>query len=162
MAEFAFILLRQRRATSLWSQQLLPAGHVPVCPYLDLDYISLLLEFIPAEKHQTIFQRSCLQEFWPEFFKYPGNRDIPADMPSNQPDVELERCLQCCHRLCTEIDEFEALPFLKNLLASKGKIALMLAKRNRVIAVRCAWFLHPIMELVSRQFSRKTCWDEIA
>jgi len=35
-AELAFLLLRTRRTIGPWAQQMLPAGHVAVCPYLDL------------------------------------------------------------------------------------------------------------------------------
>ena len=66
VGELAFLLLRQRRAISPWSQQLLPPGHVAVCPYLDFDYLRLLLDFSSVSKHAKKFQRACLREFWPQ------------------------------------------------------------------------------------------------
>src|SRR5260370_33802166 len=53
LSELAFLLLRQRRAIAPWSQQLLPPGRVPVCPYLDLDYLRVWLDFTSGAKQAT-------------------------------------------------------------------------------------------------------------
>jgi hypothetical protein len=161
MAEFAFILLRQRRLTSAWSQQLTPAGHVIACPYLDFDYLSLLFEFKPSDKHATVFQQACLRKFWPQFYKYPGNRDIPADLPPGQPTLELNQDLTCLERLFDEIDATDAGHELNDLLTIKARTALMMAKFNRGIAARSRWFLQPVAELVSRQARRRPCWSTL-
>ncbi len=158
MAEFAFILLRQRRLTSAWSQQLTPAGHVIACPYLDFDYLSLLFSFKPSHKHVTVFQQACLRRFWPEFYKYPGNRDIPADLPPGRPTLELRQDLACLKRLFEEIDVQSAEGELAKLLTAKARAALALARLNPGIAARSRWFLQPLAELVSRQTRKRACW----
>jgi len=159
--DLAFLLLRQRRSTALWSQQLLPSGHVVVCPYLDLDYIRLLLDFNPAGKRAIVFQRRCLQDFWPQFSKYPGNRDIPEDLPPGSPQFLCERILTCQKRLREEIEIHGGMPLLYACLTSKGKLALMCSKRSRALALRASWFLNPLMELVSRQVRASGCWRQI-
>jgi hypothetical protein len=158
ITEIAFLLFRQRRAVALWSQQLLPAGHVVVCPYLDLDYLRLLLDFSPEDKRTTWFQRACLREFWPAFYKYPGNRDVPSDLPEGSPRIRHDWTVSCHEQLQTEIEIHDGLRLLHSLTNVKGHLALMLSKVSRGMALRTSWFLHRLMELVSREVRRKACW----
>jgi hypothetical protein len=55
-----------------------PPGVLPLYPYLDPDYLSLLLSISSSDK-QARHPAPCLREFWPNFAQYPGTRDIPAD-----------------------------------------------------------------------------------
>ncbi|HKE95980.1 MAG TPA: asparagine synthase-related protein [Povalibacter sp.] len=162
LAEFAFILLRQRRATAPWSQQLLPPGHVPVCPFLDLDYIRLLLSFVPQDKHATILQRRCLAEFWPQFYRYPGTRDIPPDSVRRSARVDDEENLACLRALRAEIDSAGARQELSVLLSTYGRIAQRGSRLSRHVALRTGWQFQPLMELVARQVTRRDCWQRIA
>jgi len=159
LGELAFLLLRQRRSTSLWSQQLLPPGHVPVCPYLDLDYLKLLLSFRSTEKHATAFQRACLSKFWPSFYRYGGNRDVPADMPPGSPALANERTERCREALWEKISTSHALTELHELLNVKGRVRLKMSRRSRTFASRSDWWLIPILELLTRQASRRSCWE---
>jgi hypothetical protein len=158
LSELAFLLLRQRRAISPWSQQLLPPGHVVACPYLDLDYLRLLLDFSSVGKHATKFQRACLREFWPELYKYPGNRDIPDDLPPGSPELEDNRALSCYASVRDEIRARDSMGQLRELLTAKGRLALRASDVNRTIQLRTLWYLHPLMELVSRQADTRSCW----
>jgi len=157
--EIAFLFLRQRRSTSLWSQHLLPAGHVVVCPYLDLDYLRVILDFNPADKRATVFQRRCLKDFWPQYSRYSGNRDIPDDLPPGAPEFENKRILHCHERLREEIEASQGMHLLSGSLSAKGRLALELSKRRQAIALRTSWFLNPLMELVSRQVRANDCWE---
>jgi len=159
LGELAFLLLRQRRNTSLWSQQLLPPGHVPVCPYLDLDYLKLLLSFRSTEKHATAFQRACLREFWPAYYRYPGNRDVPPEMPPGSPALTNERTRRCREALWEEISTDDSLAGLRELLNVKGRVRLGLSRWSTSVAKRSDWCLMPILELVARQARRQGCWD---
>lgn len=158
MAEFAFILLRQRRNTSLWSQQLLPAGHVVVCPYLDLDYLSLLLDFCPKEKHTAIFQRQCLERFWPAFAKYPGTRDIPRDMPAEDPRVLSKRDLACFRFLCHEIARHGHFNQVTRLLTFRRRLLLSLTRHGVDRLYSRTWGVHRVLELQAREATRLPCW----
>lgn len=157
LGELAFLLLRQRRAISPWSQQLLPAGHVAVCPYLDLDYLRLLLGFRSVDKHEVKFQRACLREFWPELYRYPGNRDIPDDLPPGSPELANVRAVSCYAPLREEVRASDRARELRELLSVKGRLALRMSDVSRTVQLRSRWYLHPLLELVSRQ-SVEPCW----
>jgi hypothetical protein len=161
LAEFAFILLRQRRMTSPWSQQLVPPGHIVVCPYLDLEYVRLLLGFVPADKHATVLQRRCLAEFWPQFLRYPGTRDIPADAAQRSPHAERRATIACLRKLLAEVEEAGGMDLLKALLGRRVRLALTAARVSDAAALRAQWFLRPILEVVSRQKRQRPCWEGI-
>ena len=159
VGELAFLLLRQRRAISPWSQQLLPPGHVVVCPYLDFDYLRLLLDFSSVSKHATKFQRACLREFWPELYRYPGNRDVPEDLPPGSSELEDSRSLNCYGPMRDEVKAHDGMRQLRELLTVKGRLALHLSDWSRAAQIRALWYLQPLMELVARQVESHSCWS---
>jgi len=162
IAEIAFLLLRQRRVIAPWSQQLAPPGHVPLCPYLDLEYLRLLLDFRSVDKHATKFQRACLREFWPEFHRYPGNRDVPADMAPGSSAPRNKQTLACRAALMDEISSHGELTALRKLLTVRGRVGLALSGRSAAVALREQWYLTPLMELVSRHARRVPCWRRLS
>lgn len=159
LGELAFLLLRQRRNIALWSQQLAPPGVVPLYPYLDHDYLCTVLSFSSEDKHRTKLQRSTLREFWPEFYRYPGNRDVPPDMPAGSPAREHRRALNCVKRLWRELDEANAMPQLRGLLTRRARLALAASRAVPPLAIRWTWFLQSLMELASRQARRAPVWE---
>ena len=161
LGELAFLLLRQRRAIALWSQQLAPPGVVPLYPYLDIDYLRATLALSSEDKHRTNLQRSCLRDFWPEFYRYSGNRDIPPDMPFGSPARDELRTVRCLERLHEELRAAGAMPQLRELLTSKGRLMLAASRSIPLLAVRWAWCLLPLMELVSRQAHRVPVWEPV-
>ncbi len=158
IAELAFLLLRQRRGIALWSQQLLSPGHIAVCPYLDLSYLRLLLSFKSTDKHAIKFQRTCLKEFWPEFYKYPGTRDIPTDLPPGSPRSENERYLQCYLAMSDDIKSRDGMATLRSLLTTKGRLALAISEWNTGIGLRRFWYLGGLIELIWRHTMITPCW----
>jgi hypothetical protein len=151
LAEFAFILLRQRRMTALWSQQLLPPGHVVVCPFVDLDYVRLLLDFIPADKHRTVFQRRCLEEFWPQFARYPGNRDIPSTLPPGSPQLDHAQMVASRKRHSAALRRSGMSTDLTGLLTWRGRIELYAGELSDALFLRAAWYTSPLTEMVLRR-----------
>jgi hypothetical protein len=158
LAELAFLLLRQRRTIAVWSQQLLPAGHVSVCPYLDLDYLRLLLGFSSSTKHATKFQRACLREFWPELYKYRGNRDVPEELEPESGDPDRERTRRCYAAMVEELEGRQGMTMLRDLLTPRARAMLGLSRWNATIRDRSLWYLQPLVELVSRQVRLASCW----
>lgn len=158
LAEFAFILLRQRRTTAVWSQQLLPPGHVPVCPFLDLHYIRLLLSFVPEDKHATVLQRRCLADFWPEFYRYPGTRDIPAGLTQRPKSIDEDSSIACLRTMTAEIEHGGGKEELNSLLTAYGRLVLAGTRWSRQFALRTQWQLQILMELAARQASSADCW----
>lgn len=157
IAELAFMSLRQRRATAPWSHQMLPTGHIPVCPYVDLDYIRLLLEYDPAEKHKTVFQRACLERFWPALSTYPGNRDIPPD--AKKGDIKRKHMTESMllKTLFHEVSKSGGMALFQGYLSPKGKMRSRLSCLG--LERRWHWALHPLLELVARHANRTPCWS---
>lgn len=158
LAELAFILLRQRRMTALWSQQLLPPGNVVVCPYADLEYVTLMLSFLPADKHGAVFQRRCLEEFWPAFAKYPGNRDIPASLPPGRPCLANLQTLTRLQGLRTELAANGLLAAADPLLTPRANALRLAGTLSERMALRSAWYTLPLMELELRTALAHGCW----
>ncbi len=159
LAEFAFILLRQRRTTAPWSQQLLPPGHVTVCPFLDLEYLRLLLSFVPADKHATILQRRCLAEFWPDLYRYPGTRDIPQEVRPRSARIDREMTLACASLTLAELTARDGLARLRGLLSARGKLALRASRASRQMMLHALWQLGTLEELVLRELDRQYGWE---
>ena len=84
-SDFAFLLFRTRRSIVLWTQHLIPAWHTCVYPYMDLDYVTLALQFRPSDKLVESMQSRCLREFWPEYYQFPGSRRLPPGLPPGDP-----------------------------------------------------------------------------
>ncbi len=156
--ELSFLLLRQRRAVALWSQHLPPPGVLPLYPYLDPDYLSLLLSISSSDKHSADIQRSCLREFWPNFAQYPGTRDIPAGLRPEMVATEKAHSAACQQQLRREISHEGADHALSQLLTPKGRLAFR-ASRVRQWAPRWRWYLTPVMELASRQARSTAVWE---
>jgi hypothetical protein len=137
----------------------LPPGHVVVCPYLDFDYLRLLLDFSSVGKHATKFQRACLREFWPELYRYPGNRDVPEDLPPGSSELEDSRSLNCYGPMRDEVKAHDGMRQLRELLTVKGRLALHMSDWSRAAQIRALWYLQPLMELVARQVENHSCWS---
>ncbi len=162
LAEFAFLLLRQRRSAALWSQQLLPAGYVPVCPFLDLEYVRLLLSFRPQDKHLIVLQRRCLAVFWPEYARFPGTRDIPPDASQRSARPDREAGFRCLQTMLSEIRSSGGDARLRYLLSSRGRMLLRGARVSRRVAAMAGWRLQGILELSARECARPGCWKNIS
>lgn len=160
IAELAFLLLRQRRTIALWSQQLLPPGHLAVCPYFDLDYLRLLLTFASVDKHAIKFQRACLKEFWPEFYQYPGNRDIPPNLPPSSPQLSQRRSIRCYRSMIEDMTPRGGVRLLRTLLAPKGRLMFECSVWNQSVANQNLWRFHHLTELIWRETMRKPCWEK--
>lgn len=155
MVEFAFILLRQRRMTSIWSQQLVPGNHLVACPFLDGEYLRTLLKFDPEQKHTANFQRWCLTRFWPEYAAFPGNRDIPGHLPEGNPRAQRQLDHDRYLSLISNSTRF------RELLASVHWSMRWREKLSRNSATawhRIAWVMDPLAELNWREENHTPCW----
>jgi len=159
MAEFVFILLRQRRMISPWSQQLAPPGHLVSCPFVDLEYLKLLLSYRPADKHRMVFQRSCLQAFWPDYFRFPGNRDIPEDLAPGDPTVDESREFACYRQLQSEVSPQRKQ--MRSLLTTKGIFRSVASRASKKIWRSSKWLDMPLLELSARQSQHGQCWTNL-
>ncbi len=158
VAEFAFILLRQRRMNSSRSQRLFRPGHLVVLPYADLDYVKKLLSYRPADKHRIVLQRACLHEFARDFANFPGNRDIPLTMPPGSPNFYNKRILACHAEVRRELERRWSPVPIDEMLTLGGRAAILLSEHHAKSMLSHAWPIVPLFEMVSRQIRRQRLW----
>jgi len=53
------------------------------------------------------------------------------------------------------------MPQLRDLLTPRGRLALAASRSIPGLAARWAWYLRPLMELVSRQAQRVPVWESL-
>jgi len=158
-AELAFLLLQTRRSIAIWAQQMLPAGHIVVCPYLDLEYVKTLLSYHPAAKLTESFQTLCLRQYWPRYFSYPGTRAIPPHMPPGSPFFENAKKIACFQELLREIKKNDSASLFKSLLTTKSNFYFWIIKNNIHLTLRRLWAYNGIMELVASEVQKVACWE---
>ena len=158
-ADLAFLLLRTRRAIAPWAQQMLPAGHVVVCPYLELDYVRTILRYRPIEKLTRSLQSRCLQRFWPQLFFYPGSKAIPASHLPREPLLRKARDVACFRRLCKELREIKEMPALKGLLHPKANVRFWFAQHSDRMASNSFWAYRQLLEMLSCELRKTSCWN---
>ena len=158
-ATLAKLLLHTRRDIAPWAQQMLPAGHVAVYPYLDLDYTRLILTYNPVDKYRTPLQKACLEKYWPQYFEYPGSKAIPSDMPPGSPLSQNEKDIACFRKLEKELIENNGMSLLRGLLTKRANVKFWFALQNNSVALKSMWAFRSLMETVSHDVRKKTCWD---
>ena len=112
--ELVFLQFRGRRAISPWITMMQPPGHVVVFPYYDLNFINTCMAYHPAQKLATFFQKECLKRFWPEYYNFPGSRDLPKNFPPIKETV------------AKSIEKSES-DWLKNTVAEETKLTNLLS-----------------------------------
>lgn len=160
LPDLAFLLVRTRRGAGMWSQATMPAGHVPVHPYCDLDYIRVSLRYDPLHKLERRLQDRCLEEFWPAYFAFPGSRRLPPDSKPGDPGLMRGLNLACLTQLQNEAEE-ASFRDLKAWLTWRGYVLLRGATHQKWIAHRCHWWMYPILSLHSRKRSTPPCWTSV-
>ncbi|MDF1553859.1 MAG: hypothetical protein P1P84_12385 [Deferrisomatales bacterium] len=161
LADFAFLLMRTRRAISLGVQQLLPLGHLVVFPYIDLDYIKTSLNYSPFDKIEKSIQARCLERFWPQYYSYRGSRNYPKDLPSEGERIYFEQLSGRFGRMKMEINNQKGMVKFKSLLSKKARIIFRSSCCSKKALFSREWYFMGLMELVARQ-SRNDFFLEIA
>jgi hypothetical protein len=157
-AELAFLLLQTRRAIAIWAQLMVPAGHVVVCPYFDLDHIRVTLAYHPGDKFVMKPQTRCLERFWPLYFAFPGSRAIPPDIPPGPSRLTRLRYVACFRQLQQELLESGAMPEMTRFLGANGRLRFWLARKNGWAGQRLGWAFKQLMELVAQETEKSACW----
>lgn len=144
-AELAFVESRTRRCISPWITMMHPPGHVAVFPYCDLDFARATFEYHPADKYKWFFQKECLRRFYPEFYDFPGSRNLPADHApldsavSNARDSAEERFAYSDPAVLRETLQYLSLP---------NKILLLASSLLPALRRRRDWVFRPLLLLV--------------
>lgn len=150
--EVAFMLLRTRRAIAIY-QWMLPAGHVFVAPYLDIDHVRTMMSFHPGQKNVRKMQTMCITRFQPRYVEFPGSRSIPSEIPPGSPTMIVRRDVECFRRLEAELAASGGTRFLRDLLTRPAGIRLRLSAWSDGVAGRSTWAFTRLMELVSNQMA---------
>jgi hypothetical protein len=151
-AEFAFLLLRTRRQVALWAQHLIGAGHVLICPYLELDYVAFLLSLSPTQKIKASLQSKTLQTFASDFYPFPGSRQIPSTAVPVQADLSARNAAACLRVLEAEMKESGGAARVNGLITAWARIVAVAAGCNATVAdSNTARWLAPLLALVLRE-----------
>jgi len=157
-SDLAFLFTRCRSGPAMCAQRLIPAGHVTVYPYFDLDHAYVTLGFDPVEKlPPKTLQARCLAEFWPRYYAFPGSRRIPSESKPGSPKPDQERWLACFKQLQTET----RFPFrcgLGTLLTSRAYANSVLIAAHTDSSHRARWWLEPLLTLLARRINERACW----
>jgi|GEM_PF-1164921 len=158
VAEFAFDLLRQRRATALWSQQLVPAQHLVLCPFLDLDYMCAAISIRPEDRHARPLQRECLQRFHPALASFPGSRAVP---PGIRPSAaHLSRALEqaCVRRMWQDTPRDARRSAWRRDTSPAGRCLLSLSRMRPELVWRWEWVVQPALEVLGHTARLAPVW----
>lgn len=156
----AFMLMRARSGTGMCFQRLIPAGHVTVYPYCDLDYVSTTLAVDPQEKIPPYtLQARCLELFWPQYYAFPGSRRIPADSRpgSGKFDEDLKHA---CFRLMQTEAGSHIVEALFGLLTARARAIAVTSLVHKGLQHRARWWLEPLLMIAARQATQKICWSK--
>ncbi|KAF0180507.1 MAG: hypothetical protein FD164_1724 [Nitrospirae bacterium] len=156
----AFMLMRARSGTGMCFQRLVPAGHVTVYPYCDLDYISTTLAVDPQEKIPPhTLQARCLELFWPQYYAFPGSRRIPADSRPGSGAFDESLKHACFHQLWEEAGPHMA-GALYSLLTARAYAIACMSRVHKGLQRRARWWLNPLLMIVAKQAAGKICWTK--
>ncbi len=145
-AELAFLQSRTRRGISPWITMMHPPGHVVVFPYFDVEFVRATLTFHPAEKYRWFLQKECLRRWYPDFFDFPGTRNLPKDYQPLPAATSLARKREVEGYLYGELPTvIESLKYL----SFSNKVLLLLAKVFPILPTKRDWLFQPLLSLVS-------------
>ncbi|XYJ10746.1 hypothetical protein ACSUZJ_01840 [Telluria sp. B2] len=147
-AEMAFLQSRTRRCISPWLTMMHPPGHVVVFPYCDLEFALATLRYHPAEKYRYFFQKECLRRFYPEFYDFPGSRNLPAD---HQPiDEQTSRAYEEVEQRYA-YDNPAATRAALTYLNWPNRLLLLASRIAPSLRQRRDWLFRPLLLLVRTQ-----------
>ena len=161
LADFAFSLMRTRRAIALGVQQLLPFGHLVVFPYFDLDYVKTSLNYNPFDKMKKSIQARCLERFWPQYYSYRGSRNFPEDLPGEGDLIYKAQLAGRFKQMTKELVSQKGILEFNRLLSNKAKMIFFSSCLSKKALFNREWYLMGLMELVARQ-SRNVFFLEIS
>ena len=159
-SDLGFLLLRTRRAIAPAWQALMPSGHVSVYPYLDLDYVELLLGISLDGRVGHSIQATCLARYAPELDAYPSSRSLRSGVPV-LPKRPFERqALARIRALEAGLQATAGAPSVEALLSAPYRHRYGLARRSGRLALRWRWWIEPLLELAERQ-TQPVVWTRL-
>ncbi len=156
--DYIYLRMRARHSTGLWSHTVVPAGHVAVHPYFDLDCASVALKYDPLDKIERFLQDRCLARFWPEYHVYPGSRRVPADATPGDGALLQKIQATCLRQLFAEVGAGPWYGDLRRWLSPRGYALMFAAAHNESIGQRVNWWMRPLLSLKARERNCRPCW----
>jgi hypothetical protein len=157
--DLAFLLSRTARSAALWSQRLVPSGHIAVYPYLDLDYVVEAMRLAPLERIERSLQDRCLQRFQPAHHAIPGSRNIPHWLPPGASGIGDACDLACIRSMAHHLKRAGAEQDVRRLLSPSYRARSRLAALSAWMTLRARWWLGPLLALVYRQQFTPPVWQ---
>ncbi len=142
--ELVFLQFRSRRAISPWITMMQPPGHLVVFPYYDLNFVNTCLAHHPAQKLATFFQKECLKRFWPEYYDFPGSRNLPKGFKPI--DQSLEKRLTAAeNNWLSNSEDVEAK--LVSSVNLKNRVLRNISRKVPKINGARSWLFEPLSKL---------------
>ncbi len=160
VAEFAYMLLRQRRATVLWSQQLMRPGHLMTCPYADLDYIRTVTAVRPEDRCATHVQRVCLERYHRRLASFPGSHAIPADAGPVGREGNRQRKLACLRRAAADLTPTRNQASLAQRMTPLGRAIVLATRLAPATVTRWGWMVRPVSEALLHDQQAAPVWSD--
>lgn len=157
-ADLAFIFVRSCRSTTLWHHHLLSTGCVAAFPYFDLDHAAITMKYDPLEKLQRTVQSRCLEQFWPEYYNFPGSRRIPKEIPPGTPDRMNQLRLVRLAQLWSECGSTLDADWLGRIKPRYRALAIA-SRFSGKLSLRLYWWLTPLLMLESHRRRMRGCWE---
>lgn len=157
-ADVAFLLIRARRGTGACAQQLLQAGQIAVYPYLDLDHVDATLNLSSIDKLTQTVQARCLQQYWPDYYRFGGSRRIPPDVAPGGP-AAAERLVNARIRQLFREAGAASPDFFLRHLEPRPAILGLAARVSRRLRLRVGWWLDPILVLTAFESNDRPTWS---
>lgn len=155
--EFAHLLSRTRRGVAIGVQQFLPFNHLVVFPFLDSDYVMTALKYSPLDKVEKCLQARCLDQHWPDYYKYDGNHKFSEGVCDDAVLWHRKQLVARFRQLRKEILDQDGLGHFLRLLSNQTRLIFAGSCFSNKILLSREWHLLGLMELVARQSSRSHC-----
>jgi hypothetical protein len=122
-----------------------PPGHVVVFPYCDTDFARVALTYDPGQKYTRSLQRECLKRFYPEFYDFPGSRNLPSD---HTPIDENNSLARYKHEEKDVYGDPAVIWAACQYLSFPNKALLLLSRVMPSLRRRRDWLFRPLLMMV--------------
>ena len=155
---YAYFMLRTRRNTATWMQQMLPVGQVVVCPFLDLEVIRATFRYHPGRKAEVLMQEGCLKRFWPDYLGFPGTRKGLAGLQPI-PAKEMNGRVDAIYRqMLDELRDHDGISLVRQMLSPKYRLVFEAGRIWPGAMRNMDWAYRGLMETASQHVRHRPCW----
>ncbi len=143
-----FLEGQSRKSTCLWAQQQTRPGQLTIYPYLELDYVELMLQYSYKEKTYERNQLNIMKKYWPKLASYPSSRNIPEGAKKINHIYRVNNRYAMKQLLKESYSRNSSEFHFKSFLTWSARILLYCSQFSNYIEVKTKWWSRPITELV--------------